>query len=136
MAGGHASRAAPAAQARLIHVHQIGDHDQRAAAQAGLPTAALICRSDLMTRGSPLFFVQVQGDLINTVSVHTDRSGTAVVTLAYGTTLTLRMTGAVPALRYLARDLARQLDQLADTDMRHPPVVDGASLVTDRRSDR
>jgi hypothetical protein len=46
------------------------------------------------------------------------------------------MTGAVPALRYLARDLARQLDQLADTDMRHPPVVDGASLVTDRRSDR
>ena len=89
-----------------------------------------------MTLSTPLFFVQVQGDLINTVSVHTDRSGTAVITLGHGTTLALRVTGAVPALRYLARDLTRQLDQLPDTDMQHPPVVDGASLVTDRRSNR
>jgi hypothetical protein len=59
-----------------------------------------------------------------------------VVTLGYGATLTLRVTGAVPALRYLVRDLTRQLDQIADSDMQHPPMVAGASLVTDRRSNR
>jgi hypothetical protein len=91
-----------------------------------------------MTRNTPLFFVQVQGDLINTVTVETDRSGTAVVTLGYGNTLTLRVTGAVPALQYLARDLVRQLDQLPGTDSgtQHPPVVQGASLVTDWRPSR
>jgi hypothetical protein len=44
----------------------------------------------VMSRNSPLFFVQLQGDLINTVTVDTDRSGTGVVTLGYGDTWSLR----------------------------------------------